>query len=46
MYSSIQTGSSLGMQTLDQNLADLVRRNVISAAEARAKAKFPENFPG
>ena len=46
MYSSIQTGQSLGMQTLDQNLADLVRRNVISAAEARAKAKFPENFPG
>ncbi len=46
MYSSIQTGQSLGMQTLDQNLADLVRRNVISSAEARAKAKFPENFPG
>ena len=46
MYSSIQTGQSLGMQTLDQNLADLVRRNVISAAEARAKAKIPENFPG
>jgi twitching motility protein PilT len=46
MYSSIQTGQSLGMQTLDQNLADLVRRNVISAAEARGKAKIPENFPG
>ena len=46
MYSSIQTGQSLGMQTLDQNLADLVRRNVISPAEARSKAKMPENFPG
>jgi len=46
MYSSIQTGQSLGMQTLDQNLADLVRRNVIAPAEARAKAKTPENFPG
>ena len=46
MYSSIQTGNGLGMQTLDQNLTELVRRNVISAAEARAKAKFPENFPG
>jgi len=46
MYSSIQTGNSLGMQTLDQNLADLVRRNVISAAEARSRAKIPENFPG
>jgi twitching motility protein PilT len=46
MYSSIQTGNNVGMQTLDQNLTDLVRRNLISMAEARAKAKFPENFPG
>jgi twitching motility protein PilT len=46
MYSSIQTGQSLGMQTLDQNLADLVRRNIVSPAEARSKAKFPDNFPG
>jgi twitching motility protein PilT len=46
MYSAIQTGQSLGMQTLDQNLADLVRRNVIAPIEARAKAKIPENFPG
>jgi len=46
MYSSIQTGQSAGMQMLDQCLADLVRRNVISPAEARTKAKFPENFPG
>ena len=46
MYSSIQTGNSLGMQTLDQCLTDLVRRNVISASEARSRAKIPENFPG
>jgi twitching motility protein PilT len=46
MYSSIQTGSNVGMQTLDQNLTDLVRRNVISSAAARAAAKIPENFPG
>jgi twitching motility protein PilT len=46
MYSAIQTGANLGMQTLDSNLADLVRRNVISAAAARAAAKMPENFPG
>jgi twitching motility protein PilT len=46
MYSSIQTGNAMGMQTLDQNLSDLVRRNVVSPAEARGKAKFPENFPG
>ena len=46
MYSAIQTGQAIGMQTLDQCLSDLVRRNVISAAEARGKAKVPENFPG
>jgi twitching motility protein PilT len=46
MYSSIQTGSNVGMQTLDQNLTDLVRRNVISASAARSAAKIPENFPG
>ncbi|NVE01042.1 type IV pilus twitching motility protein PilT [Massilia sp. BJB1822] len=46
MYSAIQTGSNVGMQTLDQNLTDLVRRNLISAAAARSAAKIPENFPG
>ena len=46
MYSVIQTGSSAGMQTLDQNLTDLVRRNVISLGEARGKAKTPESFAG
>jgi twitching motility protein PilT len=46
MYSSIQTGQNAGMQTLDQNLTEIVRRNLIAPAEARAKAKFPENFPG
>lgn len=46
MYSMIQTSQSFGMQTLDQNLADLVKRNMISATEARTKAKQPENFPG
>lgn len=38
MYSAIQTGQNIGMQTLDQNLQDLVKRNIISAAEGRAKA--------
>ena len=46
MYSSIQTGAQLGMQTLDQNLLDLVRRNIVSAAEARTKAANKDNFPG
>ena len=44
MYSSIQTGSSMGMQTLDQSLSDLVKRNIISLPEARGKAKVTENF--
>ena len=46
MYSAIQTGSNVGMQTLDQNLTDLVRRNLISPAAARNAAKIPDNFPG
>ncbi len=45
MYSSIQTGQALGMQTLDQCLLDLVRRNVISAAAARSAAQNKDNFP-
>jgi twitching motility protein PilT len=46
IYSAIQTGNNFGMQTLDQNLLDLVRAKRISPAEARANAKTPENFPG
>jgi len=46
MYSTIQTSQGMGMQTLDQNLTHLVSRNLISAAEARSKAKNPGNFPG
>jgi twitching motility protein PilT len=46
MYSAIQTGMNIGMQTLDHNLTDLVRRNVISPQAARSAAKTPENFPG
>ncbi|MES2742875.1 MAG: type IV pilus twitching motility protein PilT [Pseudomonadota bacterium] len=46
MYSAIQTSSNVGMQTLDQTLTDLVKRNVISASAARSAAKTPENFPG
>ncbi len=46
MYSAIQMGNAFGMQTLDQSLSDLVKAGKISAAEARGKAKIPENFPG
>ena len=38
MYSAIQTGQNVGMQTLDQNLMELVRRNIVASDEARTKA--------
>ena len=38
MYSAIQTGQNVGMQTLDQCLQDLVRRNQIALNEARTRA--------
>lgn len=44
MYSAIQTGASLGMQTMDQCLADLVARRLVSREVARSRAKQPENF--
>ena len=44
MYSAIQTGAQFGMQTLDQNLQDLVKRNVVSRNDARAIAVSKEIF--
>ena len=44
MYSAIQTGGSVGMQTMDQCLADLVERRIITREIAREKAKMPDNF--
>lgn len=44
MYSSIQTGASHGMQTMDKCLQDLVTKGLISRDIAREKAKMPENF--
>ena len=41
MYSAIQTGGSVGMQTLDACLKRLVVTGVISAQDARAVAKDP-----
>ncbi|HSI42718.1 MAG TPA: type IV pilus twitching motility protein PilT [Methylotenera sp.] len=46
MYSAIQTGQNIGMQTLDQNLQDLVKRNIISANEARGKAANKDSIMG
>ncbi|MDI9246539.1 type IV pilus twitching motility protein PilT [Marinobacter sp. CHS3-4] len=44
MYSAIQTGGSLGMQTLDQCLEKLLKKGLISREAARMKAKMPDNF--
>ena len=38
MYSAIQTGQAVGMQTLDQNLSKLVKEGVVSRKEAQLKA--------
>jgi twitching motility protein PilT len=44
MYSAIQTGGSLGMQTLDQCLRELLNKGLISPEAAREKAKSPDSF--
>lgn len=44
MYSAIQTGAKVGMQTLDQCLKDLVAKGVVERNEAKNKAKTPESF--
>ncbi len=42
MYSAIQTGQSMGMQTMDQSLQALVERKLITVEVAREKARQPE----
>ncbi len=44
MYSVIQTSLGQGMQTLDQCLEGLVKRNLIAPGEARLAARQPEMF--
>ncbi len=44
MYSAIQTGGALGMQTLDQCLQGLVQKGLVSREAAREKAKTPDAF--
>jgi len=44
MYSAIQTGQSSGMQTLDQNLQELLKKGVIGKEEARFRAANKEDF--
>jgi len=44
MYSAIQTGHASGMQTLDQNLQEMLAKGVITKEEARFKAANKETF--
>ncbi|MEY3289648.1 MAG: hypothetical protein RLZZ419_1890 [Pseudomonadota bacterium] len=44
MYSAIQTGRKEGMQTLDQNLRELVDRGLVTAKEAMIKAINKDGF--
>jgi twitching motility protein PilT len=44
LHSVMQTGSSLGMQTLDQALAESVRRQLVIAQQARRLARNPDNI--
>ncbi|MTI14968.1 type IV pilus twitching motility protein PilT [Sansalvadorimonas verongulae] len=44
MYSAIQTGGSIGMQTLDGCLRKLLDKGLISVEAAKEKAKNPDSF--
>ena len=44
MYSSIQTGQSAGMQTLDQCLKEMLQKGMITKEEARYRAQNKDDF--
>ena len=44
MYSAIQTGQGIGMQTLDQNLKELIEKGVVNIQEAKLKAANPDSL--
>jgi twitching motility protein PilT len=44
VYSAIQTGMKLGMQTMEQGLANLVVSGVISFEEAISKSSKPDEL--
>jgi twitching motility protein PilT len=46
MYSAIQTGQAFGMKTLDQDLNELVKKNVVTKQEAMSKAANKDNITG
>tara|TARA_B110000091_G_scaffold177948_1_gene193472 strand:- start:8698 stop:9738 length:1041 start_codon:yes stop_codon:yes gene_type:complete len=46
MYSSIQTGASVGMQTMDQCLTNLVNHGIVTNTAAKEKAQDKTQFGG
>jgi len=44
MYSAIQTGQAVGMQTMDQCLQSLVDKRIVSVEVAREKARQPDSI--
>ena len=42
MYSAIQTGQAIGMQTIDQSLQSLVEKKLVTLEAAREKARQPD----
>lgn len=44
MYSTMQTGQAIGMQTLDQDLQKLIEEHVINKNDARSKSVNKEGF--
>ena len=44
MYSAIQTGQNVGMQTLDQNLKTMLASGVVAKEEAMRKAANPDSL--
>jgi twitching motility protein PilT len=44
LYSALQTGGNVGMQTMDASLADLVRRGLISRELAESRSSAPEEL--
>ena len=44
MYSAIQTGQNVGMQTLDQNLKTILAQGLVSKEEAKKKAANPDSL--
>ena len=44
MYSAIQTGQALGMQTLESALANLVKKGLVDEDDALMKSQRPEEF--